>query len=309
MSPERRNLERRKQKERDYLRSVGLPALVDPSAASLHARDLNARGMAAQQIADLAGVSETTVSDLIRGTRSVDKGSYAVKGITREGARRILSVRYTQPGPVGALVDAVGTRRRVQALMAAGWPTTHLSRAFGVRIETLQRLASGAERVRPGVAAAIEAVYDKLAADTPETHGATQQGVVRSMNRARVAGYAPPHCWDTDTIDDPEAHPEWTGACGSSAGLSIHYRDRILPACPRCLAAGWGNKGVPSLDPAKVKKYREARGLSQIQLADELGVNKATPHHWETGRSRPQSRAMFDRLLAVLDVNEEEVAA
>ena len=36
-----------------------------------------------------------------------------------------------------------------------------------------------------------------------------------------------------------------------------------------------------------IRNLREARGLSQFQLADKLGIEKSNVSHWETGFSRP----------------------
>ena len=36
-----------------------------------------------------------------------------------------------------------------------------------------------------------------------------------------------------------------------------------------------------------IKQYREARGLSQLQLAKRLGVDNSTVCSWESGRINP----------------------
>ena len=53
---------------------------------------------------------------------------------------------------------------------------------------------------------------------------------------ARRNGWAPPGAWDDDQIDDPQAHPEWTGECGTDRGYWVHRRQQ-LPMCTRCETA------------------------------------------------------------------------
>lgn len=51
-----------------------------------------------------------------------------------------------------------------------------------------------------------------------------------------------------------------------------------------------------------LKKLREEKGLSQIQLADRMFVNKATISRWESGSRLPDA-AMITRLSRVLDTD------
>lgn len=50
--------------------------------------------------------------------------------------------------------------------------------------------------------------------------------------------------------------------------------------------------------PAKLRRWRKARGLSQSQAAPLLGVPLDTLQNWETGRCAPRTLA----LRAVLDI-------
>ena len=51
-----------------------------------------------------------------------------------------------------------------------------------------------------------------------------------------------------------------------------------------------------------LKKLRSEKGLSQIQLANLMIVNKATISRWENGSRLPDA-AMMTRLSKVLDVD------
>jgi DNA-binding transcriptional regulator YiaG len=43
--------------------------------------------------------------------------------------------------------------------------------------------------------------------------------------------------------------------------------------------------------PAKAKAIREAAGISQGRLAQELGVHRVTLTRWESGERRPRGRS------------------
>lgn len=49
---------------------------------------------------------------------------------------------------------------------------------------------------------------------------------------------------------------------------------------------------------ANIKKYREEKGLSQAELADELGYDRSTIAKWENGSLKP----FAETLNAIADV-------
>lgn len=55
---------------------------------------------------------------------------------------------------------------------------------------------------------------------------------------------------------------------------------------------------------ARIRGYREGRGLQQTELADKLGVDQATISRWETGRS-PMG---IDEVIAVAEALGIDVA-
>jgi DNA-binding transcriptional regulator YiaG len=54
----------------------------------------------------------------------------------------------------------------------------------------------------------------------------------------------------------------------------------------------------PTWDAGKVRELREHLGLTQQQLADELGARQQTISEWETGMYRP--RGLSERLLSLI---------
>lgn len=103
-------------------------------------------------------------------------------------------------------VDAAGTRRRLQALAASGWPMTWLDARLGYRpgrcYQTTRR-----QWVTLRVAAEVAQLYDALW-DQPSGAGREDRRV-RTMAAAK--GWAPPLAWDDSHgphyIDDPDARP------------------------------------------------------------------------------------------------------
>lgn len=93
-------------------------------------------------------------------------------------------------------IPSVGTVRRVQALVAIGWPTRELAERLGVHAKIIQRLI-GQEIVLRTTAKKITALYDELSM----TPGPSDI----SRRRAKARGWAPPLAWDD--IDDPNEQP------------------------------------------------------------------------------------------------------
>lgn len=58
---------------------------------------------------------------------------------------------------------------------------------------------------------------------------------------------------------------------------------------------------IENLLGERIINAREAKGYSQKQLADRLGVKKSTVAHWESERSAPRANRL-NQLAGVLDV-------
>ncbi|HEY9476362.1 MAG TPA: hypothetical protein VIS06_21240, partial [Mycobacteriales bacterium] len=118
-------------------------------------------------------------------------------------AQRLLSVH---PVP-GARVDATGTRRRIQALIAVGWSASQIGGRLGISPTNMWGL-SRRLMVSARTAARVRALYDELWDCPPPARNRWQRvSVSRSTRMAAVRGWAPPVAWDDDSIDDPTAQP------------------------------------------------------------------------------------------------------
>ncbi len=135
-----------------------------------------------------------------------------------------------------AVIDATGTRRRMQALAVAGWPSKAIHRRIRVgNPQTIEKLKART-KVTARIARTIRDFYDEVSAKTAEDYGVEPWVAGRTRAWAAKRQWAGPEAWDPDTIDDPQAHPESTGRCGTDRGWWTHTIDGI-PVCQRCEAA------------------------------------------------------------------------
>jgi hypothetical protein len=96
------------------------------------------------------------------------------------------------------LVDPLGTRRRIQALMALGWTQSAIASTAGVSsVTVIDRLIRQVKQVRTSTAKQIADAYEQMSM----TLGPS--AVTRA--RAQRHGYPTPLCWDN--IDDPDEIP------------------------------------------------------------------------------------------------------
>jgi len=181
-----------------------------------HLLALSSVGIGWKRAAELSGVSTGAVSKLLFG----GPGNRApAKRVRPETAAAILAVPAAPSSlSAGSLVSAAGTRRRLQALVAIGWPQSQLAARLGVQPGNLGSMLAR-EHVRAGTARAVEILYDQLWSHPPsETDHRSRISASRARSYAQARGWPPPMAWDDDLIDDPAATPEpgWQRSARSS---------------------------------------------------------------------------------------------
>lgn len=222
MTLEERLAARQRQKLQNYRRAHGYVSRRDPAPVIKHLRKLR-RTMTTQQISAVSGVADSTITDLLRGKRS---NGHVISYVTARNADAILAV---QPGPGDPLVDPLGTTRRLQAMQRTGWTTPYIDAQLRKGPKNVWRLVHGTQkRIRLHVAQQVAEMYDKCINADPYDYCFNPSVVKRTITHAKRMGFAPAHCWDADSIDDPEAIPEWTGKCGMGQGEAIHYREKTV---------------------------------------------------------------------------------
>lgn len=234
----------------------------------------HARGMSYRTMSEQTGVAVSVITVLVK------RGDVCL----RTSYDKLSRLRYAESEGRGARVPSLGVTRRLQALWAAGYSLEYLKQELGgdANDAHLRRSLHGGPRwTHAEYATRIRRLYQKLESVDPMAAGMAKHGVTYARNAARKRGYAPPQCWDDDTIDDPDALPEWTGECGSEHGYQIHYREKI-PYCEPCRVAHRAYKdGLSGAGEARAKQNAELEkylddGWSVERIADELGVSRRT---------------------------------
>lgn len=204
---------------------------TDATPVRCHIRRLQSCGMGLRAIAAAASVDRKRLQHITSGRP--ERGMGPQEKVRPALAAAVLAVEPTLDNLApSTLISPVGTRRRVQALVAAGWPQHHLAAHIGMSPGNFGTML-GREHVLVRRALAVRAMYDALWKADPAERGATAAGITRARGHAAANGWAPVGAWDDDTIDDPAAYPDWTGQCGTPEGARIHYAQGI-PACQPC---------------------------------------------------------------------------
>ncbi|WP_446458600.1 hypothetical protein [Streptomyces rochei] len=178
---------------------------VDAEPVRQHLYKVNAAGMPYRAICERLGLpNEASLQPLLWG-----RGPHGPsRKIRRETAELILSY-WPALGdfPDGALLDATGTRRRLEALAVRGWSRNAVGREIGMRPDNF-RAAVSKDKVTARVARLVGAVYDKWWNQDPLDHGTSLNAVSRVRGDAARSGFHGPLAWDDDSIDDPTALPQ-----------------------------------------------------------------------------------------------------
>jgi hypothetical protein len=152
--------------------------------------------------------------------------------------------------------------------MANGWPQVRLGPHIGRHPVYVNALLNQ-PNIYGATAMAVAAAYDRLWNQDPRQHGVTVGTYKKVRGVARAHGWAPPGAWDDDTIDDPTAHPEWTGHCGTDRGWWLHRLEDI-PVCPSCEAAHaqWKAERAHLSHNERWSELGQARAQARTREAD-----------------------------------------
>ena len=208
---------------------------VDAEPVRVHIRYLQACGMGLRAIAAAAAVERKRIQAVLNGR--TERGTGPQEQFRPAVAAAVLAVEPTLENLAPSTpISPVGSRRRVHALVAVGWPQQYLAEHLGISPGNFGQMLAR-ENVLVYRALAIRAMYEALWRTDPAEHGATATGIARAREYAAERGWAPPAAWDDDTIDDPAAFPDWTGQCGTPEGYWAH-RHHGIPMCDRCREVG-----------------------------------------------------------------------
>ena len=285
---------RRRAKYADYMRAAGTPLhITDEEHAQLvaHIMKLYRRGMSCQAILDSVpggtDIHDSAVSKITRGQ---------VGKCHRDTYNTLMRAVYVQPTEckTGRRIDGTGHRRRLRGLVADGWTLGVIAELTGVSLQAVHQQCVSERDVHASTVANFLPWYEKLSCADPADYGVTKMGIARAKGNARRREWAPSLCWDDDTIDDPDAFPEWTGACGTVTGYNLHRservhvkvtadrstgRERLTVLCAPCCEARVAAKGEQA---GRLAARRETivsmlgEGKSDQFIANEVGLSTRT---------------------------------
>ncbi len=123
-------------------------------------------------------------------------------------------------------LDAGGVRLRLRALHVMGHGSARISRALGVREETIQRLVRGDARtisppLRDAVADLFDAWWDKRA---PERTRAERAAAARARRRASAGNWCAGAALDDDQLDIPGYRPRTGYRPATGTGVAADIR-------------------------------------------------------------------------------------
>ena len=199
--------EYRQRRARAIAQGTWQPLVADPEPVREHVRQLRSRGASYQAIGEAAGVSAMAVHALMNGTGRV----------TTHTANALMTLTPSQLSP--GRVPALGTARRIRALVAMGHSQARISQALGCHPDTVNHLARGTvATVRADLQADAEQLYsawwDKRPPERTPHERAAAEAARRRAQRA---------CWSTgaglddERISDPSYVPQasWRPAEGT----------------------------------------------------------------------------------------------
>lgn len=179
------------------------PLRVDAEPVRVHVRSLMAGGVGWERVARLAGVPKATVRALLYGA---DRSRNPTARMATGTANKLLAVQTDGSVADGRFIDATGTHRRVQALIAVGWSSSEIMRRIGWDPANITNLL-GRGVVRAATARKVQAVFTELwDQPPPDRTGFERWTADQARRKAAANGWAPPAAWDDD-IDDPKAKP------------------------------------------------------------------------------------------------------
>lgn len=160
----------------------------------VHLRTLIDAGMGLADIVNASGVPGGTVNRILympHVTRCAKANATALTAVEpRRGNRRS--------------IDGTGTRRRIHALMRAGWSQGDIGARLGVDHTVVSEWAilPDGGRVHPDSEQIVRILYGRIHAEDGTNH--------RARMWAQRRGWQPPEAWSDQTIDDPTAEPyDW----------------------------------------------------------------------------------------------------
>lgn len=184
-----------------------------------------------------------------------------IKRIHPKTARALLAVKPYAADVGKHYVDARGTRRRLQALHALGYPMDQIERITGFSKTNLSKVIYGHRSwVTGDTAEKVRAAYEAACMRLPDSPDRIVRGhITKARERARSLGWAPPLAWD-DIDRDPAPHmPRGLPASQGQHLVDHAVVQRVADGEPK-------PRTLTRAEAAEVVRILRARGLSEYEI-------------------------------------------
>jgi DNA invertase Pin-like site-specific DNA recombinase len=273
MTPEELERARDRDRLKRRMRGYGTPIHVLPeelAEAKSIVVDCHDRGMSFNDMERQLGVSRHVLADVAADRK---------KTIDRDNYEAIVKMEFEPPPPGrrnGSRMSSVGAYRRVDALRSLGFPKKFLAEYMGTQHQNIPTGDRHKDHIYFDMYTQIKEMYDKLRDADPADFGIRPIDIVRANRRAERLNLPGPLCWDDDTIDDPDAVPEWTGACGTARGYFLHLKYNIqVRRYPDSAKTPHGKQRREVLcDPCVKARRAQKNGAVTRSWVDEDGIRE-----------------------------------
>jgi hypothetical protein len=241
--------------------------LVDATPVREHIAQLRAAGLGYDRLSRLAGTSARHLRD-IACTTPTPTHKAPIRRIRTQLAEALLTI---DPATATYLRDARGTRRRLTALVALGWPLPHIAALLGRRPDSLARTLT-ANQVTAATAAATAKLYDDLA-EEPPSHTPT---TLAAKRYAQDRGWVPPLAWD-DIDTDAAPHD---AVADPTTDTDQQYLDEIAIEAATAGRLSW--RQLTDAEAAEAVRRLAAHGRSTRSIANQLRASRTVIRHYIT---------------------------
>ncbi|MFF3928183.1 hypothetical protein [Streptomyces hirsutus] len=226
------------------IREGNWPPRVDAAPVREHIRHLVAEGVTLDAIAASVGIERDGIADFTHRRRP---GRGLRHSTNPQLAERILAL--TPDTIASGRVDATGAHRRIQALVAAGWPLLHIGVQFGMNRQRPEQILR-AQRIYAATRQQVADGYERVRLLRPERSGVPQCKIRQSKARGQANRWPTPGYWADrmDVIDDPDFEPLY----------------------------GVTKREIVAQDANELIRFS---GLNRAAAAERLGVSKAYVEH------------------------------
>jgi hypothetical protein len=167
------------------------------------------------------------------------------------------SLKMWRAGMTGHLIDATGTKRRIQSLVALGWTMQEIGQHAGGYSKNWAHVILSQQTVVTDTARKVDAVFERLSMTVPI-------GPYRNRTRLRAArnGWVPPLAWDD--IDDPNEQPS-----NPTDDRRYVYDEVVIQ---RVIDGHGKPRTLSTLEAAEVVRRLRAAGVTEYAMKNHYGL-------------------------------------